>query len=74
MLFPWPGVSVISDSGSELLGYGQNLVLLIGSEMIEMPGVVADKMECLVYHTSRILARSREAVQLYSVKGCRLPG
>lgn len=42
--------------------------------MIEMPGVVLDKMKCLVYHTSRILVRSREAVQHYSVKGCRLPG
>lgn len=42
--------------------------------MVEMPGVVSDKMKCLVYHASRILARSREALQLYSVKGCRLPG
>lgn len=39
-----------------------------------MPGVVLDKMKCLVYHTSRLLARSREAAWLYSVKGCRLPG
>lgn len=42
--------------------------------MIEMPGAVLDKMKCLVYLTSRILARSREAVQLYSLKGFRLPG
>ncbi|XP_025898086.1 myosin light chain kinase 3 isoform X1 [Nothoprocta perdicaria] len=42
--------------------------------MIEMPGVVSDKMKCLVYHTSRILARFSEAVQLYSVKGFGLPG
>lgn len=43
--------------------------------MIEMPGVVLDKMKCLVYHRSRILARSREAVQLYSsLKGFRVPG
>uniref|UniRef100_A0A8B9TGI0 Myosin light chain kinase 3 n=1 Tax=Anas platyrhynchos TaxID=8839 RepID=A0A8B9TGI0_ANAPL len=43
--------------------------------MIEMPGVVLDKMKCLVYHRSRILARSREAVQLYSsLKGFRVHG
>ncbi|XP_035192979.1 myosin light chain kinase 3 isoform X2 [Oxyura jamaicensis] len=43
--------------------------------MIEMPGAVLDKMKCLVYHRSRILARSREAVQLYSsLKGFRVPG
>lgn len=35
--------------------------------MIEMPGVVLDKMECLVYHRSRILARSSEAVQSRSL-------
>lgn len=31
--------------------------------MIEMPGVVLDKMKCLVYHRSRIQARPSEAVQ-----------
>lgn len=42
--------------------------------MVEMPGVVFDKMKCLVCHTRRILEASREAVQLRSEKGCRLPG
>lgn len=42
--------------------------------MTEMPGAVLDKRKCQVYLPSGILARSREAVRLYSVKGFRLPG